>query len=340
MLYFVNDYSEGAHPQVLDALVRSNMEPLSGYGTDRYTASAKEKIRAACGTDTDVWFLAGGTQTNQIVIDAMLHATEGVIAAHTGHIAAHEAGAIEYSGHKVLTLPHTDGKLCAEDVAAYLATFYADDNHDHMVFPGMVYISHPTEFGTLYTKAELAALHEVCEQYRIPLYLDGARLGYALACTQSDVSLQDLAALCDVFYIGGTKVGALCGEAVVFTKHNTPPRFMTTIKQHGALLAKGRLIGVQFDALFTDGLYERIGKSALQHAANIRKALLDKGYELYVDSPTNQLFPILTDDQLSHLGERVNYSFWERLEDGRTVIRLATSWATTADAVDTLIEWL
>ncbi len=340
MLYFVNDYSEGAHPQVLDALVRSNMEPLSGYGTDRYTESAKEKIRAACGTDADVWFLAGGTQTNQIVIDAMLHATEGVIAAHTGHVAAHEAGAIEYSGHKVLTLPHADGKLCAADVADYLAAFYADDNHDHMVFPGMVYISHPTEFGTLYTKEELAALHAVCEKYRIPLYLDGARLGYALACGQSDVSLCDIAALCDVFYIGGTKVGALCGEAVVFTKHNTPLRFMTTIKQHGALLAKGRLLGVQFDALFTDGLYERIGTSAIQHAAQIRKALLDKGYELYVDSPTNQLFPILTDEQLSRLGERVRYSFWERLADGRTVIRLATSWATTADAVDALIEWL
>ena len=340
MLYFVNDYSEGAHPQVLDALVRSNMEPLSGYGTDRYTESAKEKIRAACGTDADVWFLAGGTQTNQIVIDAMLHATEGVIAAHTGHVAAHEAGAIEYSGHKVLTLPHADGKLCAADVADYLAAFYADDNHDHMVFPGMVYISHPTEFGTLYTKEELAALHAVCENYRIPLYLDGARLGYALACGQSDVSLCDIAALCDVFYIGGTKVGALCGEAVVFTKHNTPLRFMTTIKQHGALLAKGRLIGVQFDTLFTDGLYERIGTSAIQHAAQIRKALLDKGYELYVDSPTNQLFPILTDEQLSRLGERVRYSFWERLADGRTVIRLATSWATTADAVDALIEWL
>ncbi|MBE6764048.1 MAG: low specificity L-threonine aldolase [Ruminococcaceae bacterium] len=341
MLYFVNDYSEGAHPQVLDALVRSNAEPLSGYGTDRFTARAKEKIRAACGiADADVWFLAGGTQTNQIVIDAVLHSTEGVLAAHTGHVAAHEAGAIEYSGHKVLTLPHKDGKLCAEDVEAYLKGFYADANHEHMVFPGMVYLSHPTEFGTLYTKAELEALHSVCAQFDIPLYLDGARLGYALACEQSDVTLRDIAALCDVFYIGGTKVGALCGEAVVFTRRNTPKRFLTVIKQHGALLAKGRLLGVQFDALFTDGLYETVGNTALQHAATIRKALLSKGYELYVDSPTNQLFPILTDEQLARLGEQVAYSFWERLADGRTVIRLATSWATTAEAVNSLIEWL
>ncbi len=340
MVYFVNDYSEGAHPKVLDALVRSNLEPLSGYGTDRYTVSAKEKIRAACGCEADVWLLAGGTQTNQVVIDAMLHATEGVIAAETGHVAAHEAGAIEYSGHKVLTLPHTDGKLSADTVRTCLETFYGDDNHDHMVFPGMVYISHPTEFGTLYTKAELEALHAVCADYAIPLYLDGARLGYALACEQSDVTLADIAALCDVFYIGGTKVGALCGEAVVFTKHNTPRRFMTTIKQHGALLAKGRLLGIQFDALFTDGLYSQIGKNALHAAARIREALIRKGYPLYVESPTNQLFPILTDEQLVGLGEHVAYSFWERLSDGRTVIRLATSWATTDEAVDELIGWL
>ncbi len=340
MVYFVNDYSEGAHPKVLDALVRSNSEPLSGYGTDRYTASAKEKICEACGCDADVWLLAGGTQTNQIVIDAMLHATEGVIAAETGHVASHEAGAIEYSGHKVLTLPHTDGKLSADTVRAFLETFYGDDNHEHMVFPGMVYISHPTEFGTLYTKAELEALHAVCTDYAIPLYLDGARLGYALACDQSDVTLTDIAALCDVFYIGGTKVGALCGEAVVFTKHNTPRRFMTVIKQHGALLAKGRLLGVQFDALFTDGLYSQIGKNALEAAAKIREALTQKGYPLYVASPTNQLFPILSDEQLADLSKHVAYSFWERLADGRTVIRLATSWATTDEAVKALISYL
>ncbi len=341
MLYFVNDYSEGAHPKVLDALTRTNLEPLSGYGTDPYTASAKAKIQAACGCDTaDVWFLNGGTQTNQIVIAAMLDSTEGVLAADTGHVASHEAGAIELSGHKVLTLPHRDGKLDAAAIKQYLDAFYADANHDHMVFPGMIYLSHPTEFGTLYAKAELEAIRSVCDTYRLPLYLDGARLGYALACEQNDLTLKDLAALCDVFYIGGTKVGALCGEAVVFTKQNTPPRFMTIIKQRGALLAKGRLLGIQFDALFTDDLYTENGKHALRAAKRIREALRQKGYTLYVDSPTNQLFPVLTDEQLAVLSPHVAYSFWERLSDGRTVIRLATSWATTDEAVTQLLAVL
>ncbi|MBQ3094585.1 MAG: aminotransferase class I/II-fold pyridoxal phosphate-dependent enzyme [Clostridia bacterium] len=341
MLYFVNDYSEGAQPRILEALSRTNFEQLSGYGTDRYTQSAKEKIRRACDCEqADVWFLAGGTQTNQLVIAAMLDTTEGVIAAQTGHVASHEAGAIEHSGHKVLTLPAHDGKLDAAEVRAYLRHFYDDENHNHMVFPGMVYISHPTEFGTLYTKAELEALRAVCDEYRLPLFMDGARLGYALACEQSDVTLPDVAALCDVFYIGGTKVGALCGEAVVFTKQNTPKRFMTVIKQHGALLAKGRLLGVQFDALFTDDLYLEGARHALRAAKRIRAALLEKGYTLYVDSPTNQLFPVLGDAALARLQEQVAYSFWERLEDGRTVIRLATSWATTDEDVDKLINAL
>ena len=250
MIYFECDYNRGAHEKVLQRLIQTNTEALAGYGEDKYCVSAKEKIKAACKTDVDVHFLVGGTQTNQIVISSMLNSYEGVIAAATGHIATHEAGAIEYSGHKVLPLAQKDGKLSPVDVKNYLRDFYADANHEHAVFPGMVYISHPTEYGTLYTLSELEALSDVCHEYKIPLYMDGARLGYGLASKGTDVTLHDVARLCDVFYICGTKVGALCGEAVVFTKNNTPKHFMTIVKQHGALLAKGRLLGIQFDTLF------------------------------------------------------------------------------------------
>lgn len=255
MLSFVNDYSEGAHPKILERLNGTNFEQLAGYGSDCYCEQAKEKIRAAIGCpEAEIFFLVGGTQTNQVVLDALLRAYDGVIAAESGHVNVHEAGAIEHGGHKVLALGHTDGKLSADTVREYVETFYADGNYTHMVFPGAVYISHPTEYGTLYTKAELAALHEVCAAYRIPLFLDGARLGYGLAAAGTDVTLRDIAALTDVFYIGGTKVGALCGEAVVFPHGGMPANFLTIAKQHGALLAKGRLLGIQFDTLFTDGL--------------------------------------------------------------------------------------
>ena len=247
MLYFENDYCEGAHPAILQKLVETNFEKVSGYGTDPYCASAREKIRAACGApDADVWFISGGTQSNAIVIASMLRRWEGVLAASTGHVAAHEAGAIEFTGHKVIGLPHTNGKLDAGTVEDWCRTFYADGNVDHLVFPGMVYISHPSEYGTLYTKAELEALSAVCHKYHMPLFMDGARLGYGLAAEGTDVTLADVARLTDVFYIGGTKVGALCGEAVVFP-HGAPAHFMTMVKQQGALLAKGRLLGIQFD---------------------------------------------------------------------------------------------
>lgn len=263
MLYFENDYCEGAHPAILQKLTETNFEKVSGYGTDPYCASAREKIRAACACpEADVQFISGGTQSNAIVIASMLQRWQGVVAAATGHVAGHEAGAIEYTGHKVITLPQHNGKLDAAELRALVSTFYADDNHDHMVFPGMVYISHPTEYGTLYTKAELEALHAVCQEYKMPLFLDGARLGYGLAAEGTDVTLADLARLTDVFYIGGTKVGALCGEAVVFP-HGAPAHFMTMVKQQGALLAKGRLLGIQFDVLFTDGLYFSISKTLL-----------------------------------------------------------------------------
>ena len=267
MLSFENDYSEGAHPKILQRFVETNLEQVPGYGSDPYCDSAKEKIRAACNCpDAEIFFLVGGTQTNAVVIDSMLQAYEGVVSAQTGHVNAHEAGAIEYTGHKVLSIPQYDGKMKASDLEAYLKTFWQDESHEHMVFPGMVYISHPTEYGTLYTKQELADLSAICRRYEIPLYLDGARLGYGLMSKHTDVTLPDIAELCDVFYIGGTKVGALCGEAVVFTKHHMPKYFVTHVKQHGALLAKGRLAGVQFDTLFTDNLYFEISKHAIEMA--------------------------------------------------------------------------
>ena len=341
MLYFENDYSEGAHEEVLKRLTETNMEQLPGYGTDRYTLSAKEKICAACGCpDAEVYFLTGGTQTNQIVISSMLDSHEGVVAAETGHVGTHEAGAIEWTGHKVLTLPQTDGKISASDLEEYLSTFYGDENHEHMVFPGMVYISHPTEYGTLYTKGELAELSAVCSEYRIPLYLDGARLGYALAATDTDVTLEDVAEYCDVFYIGGTKVGALCGEAVVFPKENTPLHFVTKVKQRGALLAKGRLTGVQFDALFTDDLYLKIGENAIDTANELKRVLREKGYEFFIDSPTNQIFVVLEDAQIERLKEYVVFSYWEKKDDTHTVVRFATSWATKMGDVKKLAALL
>ncbi len=338
MLHFVNDYSEGAHKAVLSRLIETNMEPLSGYGTDVYTAQAKEKIKAACGGDiADVYFLVGGTQTNQLTINSMLEPYEGVISAHTGHIGVHEAGAIEFTGHKVLTVKAHDGKISADSVRDYLATFYADESHEHMVSPGMVYISHPTEYGTLYTKKELAALSDVCRSYNIPLYLDGARLGYALACEENDLTLPDIATLCDAFYIGGTKVGALCGEALVFTRR-VPSHIVTRIKQNGALLAKGRLCGIQFDALFTDDLYFKIGKNAIDCAKALRVGFAEKGYRFFIDSPTNQTFIILENSKMADLREHVKFDFWEKYDDSHTVVRFCTSWATKMDDVTKLIS--
>ncbi len=341
MLDFVNDYAEGAHDKILDRLRETNLESTPGYGNDSFCESARQKIRKACGCEgADVYFLVGGTQSNQVVIDSVLRDYEGVIAAETGHIAVHEAGAIESTGHKVLGLPHEEGRLQPDVVRRYIKDFYADANHDHMVFPGMVYISHPTEYGTLYTKQGLEGLSAVCREYGIPLYLDGARLGYGLACADTDESLEDIAEYCDVFYIGGTKVGALCGEAVVFTKENTPRQFLTLMKQHGALLAKGRLLGLQFDVLFTDGLYLEIGEHALKMAALLKKAFAEKGYRFYIESPTNQIFIVLENRQMEELGKKVNFSFWERLDDEHTVARFVTSWATQESAVRGLISIL
>jgi len=341
MLAFENDYSEGAHPLILKRLTETNFEQASGYGDDPYCASAIEKIKAACDCpEAQIRFLVGGTQTNQTVIDSMLQSYEGVIAADTGHVSLHEAGAIEFTGHKVIALPQKEGKLAAKTVKDYLVKFYGDDSRDHMVFPGMVYISHPTEYGTLYTKEELTALSEVCKEYKLPLYLDGARLGYGLVSPGTDVTLPDIARLCDVFYIGGTKVGALCGEAVVFTKGNMPKQFLTLVKQHGALLAKGRLLGIQFDTLFTDHLYTEISKNAIDLAGMLRSILKDKGYRMYLENPTNQIFVVLENEKMRELQKQVKISFWEALDESHSVVRFATSWATTKESVEQLAELL
>ena len=337
MLSFESDYIEGAHPLILDALVKSNMEALSGYGADKYTQSAKEKLANLCGVpDCQIQFLTGGTQTNQIVIDTMLRQFEGVVAAQTGHVSVHEAGAIEYTGRKVLTLPSHDGKLKAEELDSYISDFYADGNCEHMVFPGMVYISHPTEYGTLYSKAELESLSAVCRKNKIPLYLDGARLTYALASRHTDVTLKDIASLCDVFYVGGTKAGALCGEAVVFTKKNMPLHFEHLVKKHGALLAKGRLLSIQFDTLFSDNLYFELGKNAIDRAEELKSLFREKGFKFFLDSPTNQQFIILENSQIEKLKGKVKFSFWEKYDDAHTVVRFATSWATTTEKIEEL----
>lgn len=341
MLSFENDYITGAHPYVLEQLLQTNLTPVPGYGNDPYCLRAKEKIRSACSCPhAEIFFLTGGTQANAVVISSLLKPYEGVVAAVTGHVSQHEAGAIEYTGTKVLELPHSQGKLEAEVLRQYLETFYGDEAHEHMVFPGMVYISHPTEYGTLYSKAELTRLSDLCREYRIPLYLDGARLGYALASRSTDVTLGDIARLTDVFYIGGTKVGALCGEAVVFTKNNYPPHFVNLVKKHGALLAKGRLLGVQFDALFTDGLYFQIGKHAIDMAEKMKEIFSLKGYSFLIDSPTNQQFIIMENQQVEKLREKVGFSFWEKYDETHTVVRFATTWSTLPEDLEALRELL
>lgn len=335
------DYMEGVHPRILERLVETNLEQTAGYGNDPYCVSAKKKILEACQCPNgEVHFLVGGTQTNATVIAALLHMYDGVLAAETGHVNVHEAGAIEYTGHKVLTLPQKDGKISAESVENYLKWFYADENHEHMVQPGMVYLTHPTEYGTLYTAEELKAIHGICQRYAIPLYVDGARLGYALAARETDVTLPVLAQNCDIFYIGGTKVGAFCGEAVVIPKKGLIPKFFTTIKQHGALLAKGRLIGIQFDTLFTDGLYQEISAHAIRMAEKLKKALMEKGYTMYLDSPTNQQFVLLDNKKKKELLEQVDFDFFENYDSEHTVMRFVTSWATREEDVDRLIEIL
>ncbi|MCI9168123.1 MAG: low specificity L-threonine aldolase [Dorea sp.] len=337
MLSFESDYTVGVHEKILSRMQEMNLVQQKGYGGDAICESAKEKIRKACKCEqAQIQFLVGGTQANSIVIASCLERYEGVVAAQTGHVSVHEAGAVEYTGHKVLELPGHDGKLEAGELSDYLKTFWEDGNHEHMVFPGMVYISHPTEYGTLYSLKELQEISAVCREYGIPLYLDGARLGYGLMSRDTDVSLPDIARCCDVFYIGGTKVGALFGEAVVFTKKNMPKYFMTMVKQQGGLLAKGWLLGLQFDTLFTDNLYGRISKHAIDMAELLKKEFQKKGYEFFIESPTNQQFIIMENEAMERLKSKVAFGFWEKYDENRTVVRFATSWATKKEDVEAL----
>jgi threonine aldolase len=336
MILFRCDYGEGAHPEILRRLVETNFEQMDGYGSDPYSESARRKILQACGCPQgEVYLLTGGTQTNATVIAAMLHGYEGTVAVETGHIGVHEAGAVEYTGHKVLTLPQHLGKMDAGELADFLAAFDADPNKDHMVWPGLVYISLPTEYGTLYRRGELSDLRDVAHKYGLPLFIDGARLGYALASPACDYSLSDLKDLCDVFYIGGTKVGALCGEAVVFPL-GAPNHFFTTVKQHGALLAKGRLLGVQFDTLFTDNLYGRIAENAIARARDLVAVLKEKRIPFFLESPTNQQFVILENTYMERLSKEVGFDIWQPYDETHTVVRFATSWATTKEQIERL----
>lgn len=341
MISFNCDYNEGAHPEILRRLMQTNLEQEPGYGDDKFTISAKEKIRQAIQCpQADITFLVGGTQTNATVIDAVLPHYGAVVATETGHIAAHESGAVEHAGHKVITIPAHEGKMLAADLRKYLSDFYADSTWPHMANPGMVYISFPTEYGTIYSEQELADIHSVCREYEMPLFVDGARLGYGLASPAADIDLPTLARLCDVFYIGGTKVGALCGEAVVFPRGNAPRNFFTIVKQHGALLAKGRLLGIQFDTLFTDNLYMRISHNAIDLAMKLQAIFREKAIPFFIESPTNQQFPILTTEQMKRLEGKVSFEIWQRLDDGRAVTRFATSWATSEENIKALQKLL
>ena len=336
-LPFASDYMDGMHPAILKRLVETNDLREPGYGFDSCCGAAAEKIRAACkAPGAAVHFIAGGTLTNALAIDACLNSSEGVVAASTGHISLHEAGAIEHDGHKVIELPQERGKLSAAVLERYLSAFFTDKNRVYMTAPKMVYLSQPTEYGTLYSLAELTEIRALCDRFGLLLYVDGARLAYALAAAENDVTLPDLGRLCDLFYIGGTKCGAALGEALVIVRPEICPRILTLMKQHGALLAKGRMMGLQFDALFTDGLYGRIGRPAVEAADRLRHTLKTLGYELYMENPTNQVFVVWETSRLGELGERVEYGFWETLDERRSVIRFATGWSVREEDLDAL----
>ena len=337
MIYFNNDYAEGCHENVLQALIRTNMEQTPGYSEDKYCAAAAAKIRKLCGReDVAVHFLVGGTQTNLTVIDAALRPHQGALCADSGHINVHETGAVEATGHKVLPMPSVDGKINADQVKKAVLLHRADGAFEHIVQPKLVYISHPTELGTLYTLSELEALSAVCKELGLYLFMDGARLGYGLMASGTDVTMADIARLCDVFYIGGTKVGALFGEAVVISNKALAQDFRYLIKQRGGMLAKGRLLGVQFDALMEDGLYFEIAKKADAMADQIRASLRKGGYPLAVEGITNQIFPILPDKVLAELEKKYVFCPNGRIDETHSSIRICTSWATTQEAVDAL----
>ncbi|MDR2679644.1 MAG: low specificity L-threonine aldolase [Tannerella sp.] len=339
MIRFECDYAEGAHPQVLKRLTETNMEQTKGYGEDEYCENARRLIRSLCRNDSaDVHFLTGGTQTNTTVIASVLRPHQGVISATTGHINVHETGAIEATGHKVLALHAADGKITAVQVERIVSEHRNDANHEHTVQPGMVYISNPTEGGTVYTKQELQALSDTCRKNGLPLFMDGARLGYGLAAENNDLTMPDIAGMCDIFYIGGTKVGALFGEAVVITDENLKKDFRYLIKQRGGMLAKGRLLGLQFEALFKDGLYFEISRHAVRMAMMIRDTFASKGIKFLCESPTNQQFPILTKEQIRLLSQKYAFEVWTNINDRQSAVRFCTSWATKKEDVLALME--
>ena len=339
MIYFNSDYLEGAHPSIMKRLAETNMAQSVGYSEDEYCAAAREKIKAACeAPDADVHFLVGGTQTNTTVIASILRPYQGVIAPTSGHINCHETGAIESTGHKVLALPTDNGKITAQQIEEYYLWHHTSPDFEHIVMPGMVYISYPTEGGTIYSKAELTAIYETCQRCGLPLYIDGARMGYGLMSDECDLTLPELARLCDVFYIGGTKVGALFGEAVVVMNPALKKDFRFFMKQRGGMLAKGRLLGIQFDTLFTDDLYLKISRHAIDIAHQIREIFVSAGYPLLFDSPTNQQYPIMPDSELAEIGKNFGYEYWERVDETHSGVRFCASWATTQENVDALRE--
>ena len=338
MIRFESDYTQGAVPQIIDALVNTNMEMTPGYGKDEYCLSAERKIKAELECENaEVHFLVGGTQTNLTFIASAVKPYQGVICADSGHINVHECGSIEACGTKLLQIPSADGKIKAEEIEKIAAEHWEDTNREHAVQPGLVYISFPTENGTIYSKKELEDIYSVCKKYELLLYIDGARLGYGLASKANDLKLSDFPKLCDAFYIGGTKVGALFGEALIIVNDSCKKDFRYMEKQKGAMLAKGRLLGLQFDALFTDGLYFKISRHAVSLAEKVREAFEKKGIEMLFDSPTNQQFPILTKQQADKLSQQFAYSFWCKVED-KLAVRFCTSWATDEKDVDILIE--
>ena len=339
MIQFQCDYNEGAHPLILQRLTETNMEQTIGYGEDHYCAQARELIKQECEReDIDVHFLVGGTQTNTTVIAHTLRPYQGVISAVSGHINVHETGAIEATGHKVLAVPSADGKLTAAQIEEVMQAHRNEDGPEHMVQPGMVYLSFPTEVGTVYTRSELKAISEVCHKYELPLFVDGARLGYGLCSPEIDITLPELAQLADVFYIGGTKVGALFGEAVVITNETLKRDFRYSIKRHGGMLAKGRLLGIQFATLFTDNLYMKIAQHAIDEAMRIKRTLQEAGIEFLIDSPTNQQFPIFSNAQLEALSKKYRFSFWQQVDANHVAVRICTSWGTKSENVNLLIE--
>lgn len=338
MIYFDSDYMAGAHPEVMAKMVETNLDKTPGYGADSYTKAAEARILSECGLESGkVFFLEGGTQTNMLVVTRLLDYCDGVMAADSGHINVHESGAIEAAGHKVISLPSENGKLSASSIDNYVTEYYKDDTYPHIVRPGMVYLTFPTELGTLYSLKELAEVSAVCRKWNIPLYMDGARFAYGLAGNGNDVTLRDIAKLCDIFYIGGTKCGALFGEAVVTGRPELLPNFFSLCKQRGAVLSKGRLLGLQFLTLFDNDLYYRIGRHAVEMAMKLKNGLLANGYDLYMDSPTNQQFFILPNEKIARLRKSVSFELWGAMQEKATPVRFVTDWSTTQEDVDALL---